>query len=44
MWPHVYIWLTVIFLLVSVVFMLEPKLKSCKKLEVCIFPFPRAAA
>ena len=30
--------------LVSVVFMLEPKLKSSKKLEECLFPFPRAAA
>ena len=39
MWPHVYIWLTVIFPLVSVVFMLEPKLKSYKKLELFLFPF-----
>ena len=44
MWSHVYIWLTVIFPLVSVVFMLEPKLKIYKKLELFLFPFPRAAA
>ena len=43
-WPHVYIWLTVIFPVVLVVFMLELKLKSYKKLEVCLFPFPRRAA
>ena len=30
--------------LVSVVFTLQPKLKSYKKLEVSLFPFPRAAA
>ena len=39
----IWIHLTVIFPLVSVVFMLEPNLKSYKKLEVCLFPFPHCS-